>query len=713
MTSPNVIKGTLVESLLKTDPKSQEELEKAIAEKHMGYALEAAQRNGELIGNNSTKPVTISSIRLLGPSRTRRSFLDSIFEPLLSANRDEPYKLSEALQELSIATNKLRRHGIFHDDISMFIDKPDPTNPSSTPSDIDIYIRARERGVITLKTGTDLGNAEGSAYGNAQWRNIFGGAETLNVNAATGTRTRSAYQATFETPILSDPDKRVAVDILSSSTGKPWASHEEVLKGGGIKYSWASVGGSTHQVGYNGVWRQVTGLAGNASPTIRNDAGDTVKSSISHTWLKDERNHPILPNQGYFLKTISEIAGWGPLKGDVGFWKSEIESSGAVKVPGISGASLTAGIRAGMLYPLGVGFGTAAKPSRINDRFQLGGPTDVRGFKIGGLGPRDRQDAVGGDIYAASSINLLLPLPRVDISTPLRLQLFANAGRLLALKTLDKNTNKNVYGTIAELGKEIPSLAVGIGMVYAHPVARFELNFGLPIVVRKGEETRKGLQFGNPALEMAPCAIEFSSALDSSSYQSPDGGSAYAPLRKKVIDAAIAMGYDAATMVECGVSWSDDHDPFQHVKNAAYVHYVNQCKFREFQSFEPYLGKEKFQDMLNLRHMGPVVKTYTIDLKRPVKFPDALIIANHITEVLPDRYVGVTSIWSLKQQVIVADCKACVVFFDYDRGVPANLLEAGGVYKELYEALKQRSGRELEAAAEWEKQHPKTMRSSL
>ncbi|ESZ98419.1 hypothetical protein SBOR_1200 [Sclerotinia borealis F-4128] len=496
MTSPNGSKGTLVESLLKTDPKSQEELEKAIAEKHMGYALEAAQRNGELIGNNSTKPVTISSIRLLGPTHTRRSFLDGIFKPLLSASRDEPYTLSEALQELSTATNKLRRHGIFHDDISMFIDKPDPADPSSTPSDIDIFIRARERGVLTLKTGTDLGNAEGSAYGNAQWRNIFGGAETLNANASTGTRTRSAYQAIFETPILSDPDKRVAVDVLSSSTSKPWASHEEVLKGGGIKYSWASGGGSSHQVGYNGVWRQVTGLAGNASPTARNDAGDTVKSSITHTWFKDERNHPILPNQGYLLKTISEIAGWGPLKGDVGFWRSEIESSGAVKVPGIPGASLTAGIRAGMLYPLGVGFGTAAKPSRINDRFQLGGPTDVRGFKIGGLGPRDRQDAVGGDIYAASSINLLLPFPRVDISTPLRLQLFANAGRLLALKNTESNTSKKVYGTVAELGKEIPSLAVGIGMVYAHPVARFELNFGLPIVVRKGEETRKGLQFG-------------------------------------------------------------------------------------------------------------------------------------------------------------------------------------------------------------------------
>jgi len=137
-----------------------------------------------------------------------------------------------------------------------------------------------------------------------------------------------------------------------------------------------------------------------------------------------------------------------------------------------------------------------AKPSRINDRFLLGGPTDVRGFKLGGLGPRDGVDAGGGDVYAASSINLLLPLPRVDASTPLRLHIFANAGRLLALKKTETTTSRNVYSTVAELGNGIPSLAAGVGLVYAHPVARFELNFGLPLVVRKGEEGRKGLQFG-------------------------------------------------------------------------------------------------------------------------------------------------------------------------------------------------------------------------
>ncbi|KAF7908495.1 uncharacterized protein EAF01_004250 [Botrytis porri] len=210
---------------------------------------------------------------------------------------------------------------------------------------------------------------------------------------------------------------------------------------------------------------------------------------------------------------------------------------------------------------------------------------------------------------------------------------------------------------------------------------------------------------------MAPIP-KFKSALEASSYQSPDGGPAYSLLRKKVVDMAIAMGYDASTMVECGVNWSDDHDPFKHVKNHAYPHYVNQCNFRVFQSFEAQLG-ERFQDLLDTQHIGVVVKTYTIDLKRVVKFPDSLIVANHITEVLPDRYFGVTSIWSLRQQAIVADCRGYVVFFDYDRGVPANLVEAGGVYKDLYDALVERKEKEIAIAAKWEEEHPKKVKAAL
>ena len=397
---------------------------------------------------------------------------------------------------------------IFHQPISLFIDKPSKTDPATTPTDIDIYLSVKEKSRIVLNTGTDVGNAEGSAYGNLLWRNIFGGAETLSLNASLGTRTRSAYQASFETPILSNPDVRWELGGLASSTQKSFASHEEVLKGGWTKLRWLAAGGNRHEIGYNGTWRQVTGLASDASPTVRTDAGDSVKSSISHTWVNDQRDSPILPSRGIYTRAMNELAGWGPLQGDVAFWKSEMETQAAVPIPipgiqGDSGVSFSTGLRAGFIYPLRLGSETTPKSSRLNDRFQLGGPADVRGFRLSGLGPRDGTDAVGGDVYAAGSANLLFPLPRVGIDRPFRMQAFINGGRLLALKRPEKegkldsqSVRRSMAATIAELGNGLPSLAAGIGLVYAYPVARFELNFSLPLVLRKGEDARKGLQFG-------------------------------------------------------------------------------------------------------------------------------------------------------------------------------------------------------------------------
>ncbi|KAI9827862.1 MAG: hypothetical protein M1832_004351 [Thelocarpon impressellum] len=485
------------------DPKLLEKRAREVNQRVHAQHEKAQRRVGELIDSNSTLPVTISSINVLGAPRTRRGFLQRVFDPLLSANQDRPYTLAEALQKVSYSASQLHKFDIFHQPISLFVDRPDPSLASSAPTDIAVYLSVREKSRLMLKTGTDLGNAEGSAYGNLLWRNIFGGAESLNVNAALGTRTRSAYSVNFETPVLSEPDLRWEVGALASSTQKTWASHEEVLKGGETKVKWTSKSGSRHELAYSGLWRQVTGLAENASATVRADAGDSVKSSVSHTWISDRRDRPLLPSRGYFLKSLSEVAGWGPLKGDVAFWKSEMEAQAALPIPipgvrGDSGVSFTTGLRAGLLYPLTLGGRSQPQASRINDRFQLGGPTDVRGFRQAGLGPRHGQDAVGGDVYAAGSANLLFPFPRLGPETPLRLQAFVNGGRLLALQgQLDTNeVQKSVYSTVAELGNGLPSVAAGLGVVYAHPVARFELNFSLPLVLRRGEEGRKGLQFG-------------------------------------------------------------------------------------------------------------------------------------------------------------------------------------------------------------------------
>lgn len=207
------------------------------------------------------------------------------------------------------------------------------------------------------------------------------------------------------------------------------------------------------------------------------------------------------------MKTVSELAGFDPLKGDAAFFKSEAESQVALPF-GDTGITLTAGLRGGLLYPLTLPGTNKPQASRINDRFQLGGPNSVRGFRLAGLGPHDGPDAVGGDIYAAGGASLLFPVPRVGKETPLRFQAFINGGRLLSLKSqASSQKEQGLFGNSSEvqssfkktfqsLTDELPSAAAGVGLVYAHPIARFEINFSLPLVMRAKEDARKGLSFG-------------------------------------------------------------------------------------------------------------------------------------------------------------------------------------------------------------------------
>ncbi|KAJ5929683.1 hypothetical protein N7454_006633 [Penicillium verhagenii] len=478
------------------DPQVLEEQQQAVNERMHAILQKAQSRLSELLDQNSTLPCNISSVRFQSAPHTRRSFLEHIVSPLLGANRDQPYTLSEALREVSATADKLGRFDLFQQPIAVHLDES-PRDPTTGLRNIDVILATREKSRVLLKTGTDLGNAEGSAYGNLLWRNVLGGAETLNLNASLGTRTRSAYQAAFETPIFCDPDFRLEVGGIASSTQKSWASHEEVVKGGWSKLRWLSQSGHRHELGYNGIWRQVTGLAENASPTVRADAGDSVKSSVFHSWVNDQRDNAMLPSRGYYAKIFNEVAGWGPLKGDVSFWKSEIETQGSIPIPipgvkGDSGISLTTGFRAGLLYPPRTG-GKLAAPAL----------SYVRGFRLCGLGPREGSDSLGGDVYAAGSANLLFPLPRVGAEKPLRLQAFLNGGRLLPLRTSQKTSPSTsgevqdaMISTISDLQNGLPSISAGVGLVYALPVARFELNFSLPLVLRKGEEGRKGLQLG-------------------------------------------------------------------------------------------------------------------------------------------------------------------------------------------------------------------------
>lgn len=118
-----------------------------------------------------------------------------------------------------------------------------------------------------------------------------------------------------------------------------------------------------------------------------------------------------------------------------------------------------------------------------------------------------------------------------------------------------------------------------------------------------------------------------SSRLQDSSHYSPtpnNPSSPYTPLRASVLVTATAMDYDPTTMVERGVMWADDQDPFAHVTNTAFPHFLSMCNFRVVEGFEQWLGEEEYGHMVAGKGVGPLVRKYEISIRKVVKYPDSM-----------------------------------------------------------------------------------------
>lgn len=55
-----------------------------------------------------------------------------------------------------------------------------------------------------------------------------------------------------------------------------------------------------------------------------------------------------------------------------------------------------------------------------------------------------------------------------------------------------ENTPQEMLGSL----RRSPSVAVGLGLIYRHSIARLEANFCLPLTIAAGDQYMKGLQIG-------------------------------------------------------------------------------------------------------------------------------------------------------------------------------------------------------------------------
>ena len=90
-----------------------------------------------------------------------------------------------------------------------------------------------------------------------------------------------------------------------------------------------------------------------------------------------------------------------------------------------------------------------------------------------------------------------------------------------------------------------------------------------------------------------------------------------------------------------------------------------------------------------------------------------VLVGNRVTQIQPDRYFTTTTIWSLRQQALVAECAGWVVIADFATGKPADLTKTGGPYNRLHAFIADKAEKAACEMAQRDKERTKRDSSKL
>jgi acyl-CoA thioester hydrolase len=106
------------------------------------------------------------------------------------------------------------------------------------------------------------------------------------------------------------------------------------------------------------------------------------------------------------------------------------------------------------------------------------------------------------------------------------------------------------------------------------------------------------------------------------------------------------------------VRWGD-MDSMQHVNNTVFFRYF-ECSRMVFWDRLVKNLQNKFP-----KEIGPILASTSCQFKRPIYYPDSIVVGTKVTKTEEDRFTMEHTIWSEREQRIVALGEAVVVSYDY------------------------------------------------
>ena len=405
------------------------------------------------------KEVYVRRIDISGNVRTR----DKVIRREILIEEQSLYNASQ----ISAIKPRILRRGYFEADIQV-----DTERVPGVDDQVDINISVKEKPTGFFSVAGGFSSVETVLFsGQIQESNLFGYGKLLSLSAQVGGVTQ-LFSLNYSDPVFLDSEWNMNIRIFR--TNREFRDFDRKSFGGALSFGRRIWKHLRAEVGYRFESEDIGDVFGDARLIITESSRTISGLSIGAVW--DSRNNFLDPTKGLIDRTSIEYA--GPFGGDTDFIKYRANLRYYYPVWKSIVFAFTG--RYGYLNLMDVGNDLV-----VGERFFLGGPNSLRGFKfrrVGARVPTDDGDFViiGGSQELVLSAEYIVPLVK---QINVKGVLFVDIGNAY-------NDGEKISFDSQDIRRD-----VGFGFRWLSPLGPLKLDVGFPIGDRLADEDSFEIQF--------------------------------------------------------------------------------------------------------------------------------------------------------------------------------------------------------------------------
>lgn len=365
---------------------------------------------------------------------------------------------------------KLRRSRQRIQDLDFFEKVSVEQVPGSAPDKAVVKVAVEEKSTGSLSIGAGFSTGSGFLGDvSIRERNFMGRGQDLQASVLLGQQ-QQQVDLSFTEPYFLGKEIAAGGDLFFVETDRQSeSSFDTTTIGGDLRANYPITEHLRQGWRYTLKQTEVNNVPDDASIFIQEAEGKETYSEVSHSLTYDRRDSRISPTDGYYGKHTVDIAGLG---GSAKYIRNRIDGGYYYPIADKWVLSLTGS--GGYVHGLG-------EDVKLLDRFYIGG-NEIRGFQTDGIGPRDKDtnDALGGEIFYASSLQLSFPLG-LPQELDIRGRVFTDAGSSWKLATQGRDDLVD--------DESAPRLSVGTGLTWVSPFGPLGIDLGFALIKESFDKT--------------------------------------------------------------------------------------------------------------------------------------------------------------------------------------------------------------------------------